>query len=127
VNGKTVTCKLTVSPVKVSKVKLNKTSATITIGNGESLGKKITLTATVVPANATNKRLTWVSSNPKVATVSSSGVVTSKGYGKVTITATAQDGSKRKATCTITVVAAKAASQRIRVVAAVASPRASTI
>ena len=63
-------------------------------------GKKVTLKATVTPSNAYNKGVTWKSSNTKVATVSSSGVVTTKkkmGGKTVTITATAKDGSGKKA------------------------------
>lgn len=63
-------------------------------------GKKIKLTATVSPSNATNKAIKWKSSNKKVAKVNSSGVVTmnKKSGGKsVTITATAADGSGVKA------------------------------
>lgn len=63
-------------------------------------GKKVTLKAAVSPSNATNKAVTWKSSNTKYATVSSKGVVTMKKAGKgktVTITATAKDGSGKKA------------------------------
>ncbi len=68
-------------------------------------GKKIKLTASVSPSNAANKAVTWSSSNPKVAKVNSSGVVTmnKKSGGKtVTITATAADGSGVKASYKIT-------------------------
>lgn len=85
--------------IKVSSVRLSGLSKQI------ASGKKITLKASVLPANATNKKLTWKSSNTKVATVSQSGVVTLKknsGGKKVTITATAQDGSKKSASWKIT-------------------------
>ena len=68
-------------------------------------GKKLTLKATVLPNNASNKKLIWKSSNPKVATVTQSGIVTLKkktGGKKVTITATAKDGSKKYASWKIT-------------------------
>ena len=68
-------------------------------------GKKLTLKATVLPNNASNKKLNWKSSNPKVATVTQSGIVTLKkktGGKKVTITATAKDGSKKYASWKIT-------------------------
>lgn len=64
-------------------------------------GKKVKLTATVLPKTASNKKVVWTSSNKKVATVSQSGVVTvlKKTGGKsVIITATAADGSGKKAT-----------------------------
>lgn len=62
-----------------------------------------TLTATVLPNNATNKDVTWESSNTSVATVDASGLVTAVSAGTTNITATA-DGNKT-ATCTVTVVA----------------------
>ena len=68
-------------------------------------GKKIKLTANITPSNAVNKSVTWKSSNKKIATVNSKGVVTmnKKSGGKsVTITATAKDGSKVKAAYKIT-------------------------
>ncbi|MBR4760438.1 MAG: family 16 glycosylhydrolase [Lachnospiraceae bacterium] len=77
-------------------------------------GKKITLTASVAPANAADQTLTWKSSNTKYATVSDKGVVTTKkaGAGKsVTITATANDGSGKTATYQIKIM--KKAVQKI--------------
>ncbi len=61
-----------------------------------------TLTATVKPDDATNKTVTWSTSNKSVATVND-GVVTAVGAGKATITATTADGSGKTATCTVTV------------------------
>ncbi|HCT93160.1 MAG TPA: hypothetical protein DF613_17505 [Lachnospiraceae bacterium] len=81
--------------VKVSKIRLAGISKKI------AAGKKIKLTANVAPSNASNKAVTWTSSNKKVATVNSAGVVTLKkktGGKSVTITATARDGSGVKAT-----------------------------
>lgn len=66
-------------------------------------GKKVTLKATVTPATAANTEVTWTSSNDRVATVVN-GVVTGKGSGTATITATAADGSNVKGTYQITVV-----------------------
>lgn len=60
------------------------------------------MTATVTPNNATNKSVTWSSSNASVATVSSSGVVTAASKGTAVITVTTTDGNY-KATCTVTV------------------------
>ena len=82
---------------KVTSIKLNKTSATLYLKN------TLTLKATVSPSNASNKNVTWSTSNKSVATVSSKGVVTPKKTGTVTITAKAKDGSGKKATCKITV------------------------
>lgn len=64
------------------------------------VGQTGTLTATVKPDNATNKTVTWTTSNDKVATVDNNGVVTAVGKGTATITAAA-DG--KTAACTVTV------------------------
>jgi len=91
-------CTITVTVgTPVTKVKLNKTKSTMTIG------KKQTLKATVTPKKASNKAVVWKSSNKKVATVTSKGVVKAKKAGTVKITATAKDGSGKKATCKVTV------------------------
>jgi hypothetical protein len=66
------------------------------------VGETITLTATISPANATNKAVVWTTSDPSVATVTSDGVVTGFGLGTAVITVTTVDGDK-KATCTVTV------------------------
>ena len=83
--------------VAVTGVTLDKTTAEITVG-----GETLTLTATVAPENATDKTVTWETSDAKIATVDG-GVVTAVAAGEVTITATA--GGK-SATCTVTVKAA---------------------
>jgi uncharacterized protein YjdB len=110
---KSAKCSVTVSEVKVSKVTMNTSKATITIAKGESLGKKVTLYASVAPANTHISALSWTTSNNMVATVDQNGVVTSTGYGKATITATAKDGSKKSAKCSITVVAVKVSAIKI--------------
>ena len=98
-SGKKATCKVTVVNPKprVSKVTLNKTSATLVKGDA------LSLKATVAPNNAGNKAVSWKSSNTSVATVSSRGKVTAKKSGTAIITCTAKDGSGKKATCKITV------------------------
>ena len=97
-------CTITVTVgTPVTKVKLNKTKSTMTIG------KKQTLKATVTPKKASSKAVVWKSSNKKVATVTSKGVVKAKKAGTATITATAKDGSGKKATCKVTVKKASAA------------------
>ncbi len=83
------------STVSVTGVTLDKNSATIAV-NGT-----VELTPTVSPSNATNKAVTWSSSNTSIATVSN-GVVTGKAAGNATITVTTMDGSYT-ATCTVTV------------------------
>ena len=62
-----------------------------------------TLTATVTPSNATNKSVSWSSSNNNVAKVSSNGIVTATGPGQASITVQANDGSGKRATYNITV------------------------
>lgn len=95
-SGVKTTCKITVTK-PVTKIKLSTTGATLKVN------KKLKLTATVAPSSATNKDVTWKSSDTSIATVSSSGVVTAKKAGTVTITCTAKDGSKVKATCKVKV------------------------
>ena len=96
--GKTATCKVTVSDkeVKVTGVKLNKTATSLLVGGNE------TLVATILPENATNKKVTWKSSNAAVATVDATGKVTAVKAGEATITVTTEDGGKT-ATCKVTV------------------------
>jgi uncharacterized protein YjdB len=67
-----------------------------------TVGDTRQLTAAVVPANATNKNVTWTSNMPSVATVSSTGLVTAKSAGQATIKVETADGNFSK-TCTITV------------------------
>ena len=84
-----------VDPVQATGVTLDKTLASV------KLGKTLTLTATVAPADATNKNVTWRSDNESVATVSD-GVVTGVATGTAQITATTVDGN-HTASCTVTV------------------------
>ena len=97
--GYTATCNVTVidsSIVSVTGVKLSATVAELTIGNSKQL------TAAISPTNATNKGVTWSSSNTNVASVSSSGIVVAKGEGTATITVKTDDGDYTAA-CTIRV------------------------
>jgi transglutaminase/protease-like cytokinesis protein 3 len=100
-NSDVLTAAYTISDsgtVPVSGVSLDKTTLTLTTGNTE------TLTATVAPNNATNKTVSWSSSNSSVATVSN-GTVSAVAAGTATITVTTTDGAKT-AICTVTVTAA---------------------
>lgn len=83
-------------PVAVTDVSLNQTSATLTTGG------TLTLVATVEPDDATVKTVEWESSNPTVATVLSSGLVTAIAPGSATIMVVTDDGNKT-ATCALTV------------------------
>ncbi|MTH16434.1 Ig-like domain-containing protein [Flavobacterium sp. LC2016-01] len=87
-----------VAVVPVTSVAVSPTSASILVGNTTQL------TATVSPTNATNKNVTWSSSNTSVATVNSSGLVSGVAAGSATITVTTADGAKT-ATSAITVTA----------------------
>jgi uncharacterized repeat protein (TIGR02543 family) len=81
----------------VSSVTLNKTKASL------KPKKTLKLVPKLAPSTATNKKVSWKSSNTKVAAVSAKGVVTAKKKGTAVITCTAQDGSKATAACTVTV------------------------
>ena len=96
-SGVSATYTVTVKPVMV-------TSITISGGTTVVQGKTITLSATVKPDNATNKDVTWsIESGSQYASISASGVLTAKAAGKVTVKATAKDGSGVSATYTVTV------------------------
>ena len=92
--GKEATCKITVKPTEVESIELDKTEAELE--NGGTL----TLTATVKPDDATDKTVTWISSDETIATVED-GTMTAKAAGTVTITAKAGD---KEATCIVTVI-----------------------
>ena len=94
--GKTATCRVTVSPVNVTSVRLNKASSVLSVGETEKL------TPTIAPANATNKNVTWSSDNTSVATVDSGGNIKGISNGVATITVRTVDGGKA-ATCKITI------------------------
>ena len=81
---------------KVTGVTLDRETLSLTVGGTG------TLTATVVPSNATNQNVTWESSDNTVATVESNGTVTAVGVGETTITVKTEDGGFA-ATCTVTV------------------------
>ena len=83
--------------VAVDSVRLNKTELTLLTGNST------TLQATVWPAIATNKNITWKSSNEAVATITSSGVLRTINPGNATITVTTEEGAKT-ASCKVAVV-----------------------
>jgi len=83
--------------ISVTGVTLNESSATIKVGG------TLTLTETVDPLNATEKEVTWTSSNSNVASVAD-GVVTGVSVGLANITVTTKDGNKT-ATCQVTVTA----------------------
>ena len=87
-------------PVAATGVSLDETALTLTVGDEQLL------TATVAPSNATNKNVSWSTSNGAVATVEN-GTVTAVGDGAATITVTTEDG-EFTATCAVTVKKAPA-------------------
>ena len=98
--AKTASCKVTVTAkaaVAVTEVTLNKSELRLEEGKSEQL------TATVAPANATNKTVTWSSNKPDVAAVDKDGKVTAHKVGEATITVTTTDGGKA-ASCTVRVL-----------------------
>lgn len=81
--------------VNVTSVALNKN--TLSLENGQSE----TLVAAITPADATNKKLIWISSDPSVATVDDNGKITALKSGSTTILVVTEDGAKT-ATCVVT-------------------------
>ena len=102
VTEKTVNVYYNDKVISVTGVSLDESSITLDVGGSK------TLTATVTPDNATNKKVRWTSDNETVATVSEDGVVTAVAGGTAVITATTHDGLFT-ATCTVTVNAPDAA------------------
>ena len=101
-NGKIATCKVTVNKqtttnttVGVTGITLDNTSSSIEVG------KKLILTATINPTNASNKTVTWTSSNTSIASVNNKGEVTGIKVGTATISATTSNGKIAK--CTVIV------------------------
>lgn len=95
IGGKEASCEVTVTPrtISVESITLNKPQLSLVKGATE------TLTATVLPTTATDKAVTWESSDTAVATVEN-GVVTAVAAGNATITAKA---GEKTATCAVTV------------------------
>ena len=96
---KTAACAVTVSR-SVESVTIDTASATL------YTGKTLQLAAQALPEDATDRKIVWSSSDPAVATVNANGLVTAKTPGKITITATANDGSGFSAECELKVIAA---------------------
>lgn len=95
--GFTASCAVTVNPVSVTGVSLDKDTLSLDLGSPAGA-----VTATVAPANATNKAVTYISSAPGIATVSPTGAVTPVAEGTTVIRATTVDGGLT-ADCTVTV------------------------
>ena len=99
----TLACSLLVIPAAadtpVSSISLNVADC-----HFSAIGQTYQLSATIQPQDATNQALEWSSDNPPVATVSSTGLITSIAPGSATITVRAQDGSGVQASCTVHVL-----------------------
>lgn len=93
--GLEAVCNVTVEPVAVTEVSLNAKAVTLKVGETYQLKE------TVLPENATDKTVTWTSSNTKAATVSG-GAVTAVGTGSAVIIVKTNSGAKT-ASCTVTV------------------------
>lgn len=85
--GRAIEYKFDIAPVKVTGVKVSPSKVTVTAG------KSKTLKASVYPANATSRAVTWKTSSSRIAKVSSAGKVTAVRPGKATVTVTTKDGS----------------------------------
>ena len=98
-SGKSASCSVSVTgDVLVTNISVSPSSKSLTVGDACYLYE------TVTPSNATNKTVSWRSTNTGVATVNpNSGLVTAQGAGTATIYATAQDGSGKYGTCSISV------------------------
>lgn len=95
----TATCSVTVAPgIQPESVSLDQTEIT---RNADAMGDPVQLNATISPANAEEQSLTWDSSDPTVATVSETGLVTFLASGRTTITVTTANG--KQATCVVTI------------------------
>ena len=93
----TVTVNITLNEVLVTGITLSETTMSLDVGQSEQL------TATVVPANATNANVDWSSSDETAATVSTTGEVTGIAPGSALITASSNDGSNVTQTVDVTV------------------------
>lgn len=98
--GQSVACDVNVYTelVSVTDISLSETNATI------EKGDTLPLVATVLPENATEKGVTWSSSDEGVATVSADGIVTAVAEGVATIKATSKENADISASCVVTVI-----------------------
>ena len=93
-SGVSATCYVTVTTVKATGIKIDPETATLNIG------ETMKLTAIVTPNDASDKSVTWTSSDPTILSVSNDGEVECLADGVVTVTATTNDGSNLSASCT---------------------------
>ncbi|MDR2064148.1 MAG: Ig-like domain-containing protein [Prevotellaceae bacterium] len=98
--GKTAACTVTVTATSIPVTGIAISPASINV----EINKTEKITVYVLPANATNKKVSWKSDDENIATVDTNGLVTGISAGTAVITVTAKDGGKT-ATCTVTVTA----------------------
>ncbi len=96
--GLSASCMVTVKPKRVESISLDREELTMDDGTKERL------TVTVLPENATDRSVTWTSSDESVVTVDAGGVVTAMSVGTATVTATTNDGTGLSASCMVTVM-----------------------
>lgn len=96
-NGVSANCNVTVNPIYATGITLNETAKEMVIGDN------LQLTASVLPSTATEKSVTWSSNDESVAMVNENGLVCAVGAGACKITATANDGSGKTASCIVNV------------------------
>lgn len=94
--GLTATCEITVT-VPVTGISLNKQETSMYVGDTEQL------VATIMPENATNKNVTWLSDKTDIVTVSEDGLITGISEGKAVVSVTTEDGSFT-ASCAVTIL-----------------------
>ena len=96
-SGMLATCKVTVTPILTESISLNKKELTI------EKTDSVQLVATVLPETADDRTVTWTSSDEEIVVVSADGWVKALKAGTATVTATANDSSKKMATCAVKV------------------------
>lgn len=96
--GKQANCNITVQAIEAESISINMSSASLVTG------ESMTLTATVLPENTTDKTVTWTSSDSNIASIDGTGLLTAKSAGNAVITAETANG--KTAECSVTVQAA---------------------
>jgi len=92
------------SPISIGPIQsIPLNSVTLTPALNVNIGSTVFIPTIILPVNATNQLINWTTSNPGVATVNTSGLVTGMAEGTVSITATSADGSNKFGTCMVTV------------------------
>ncbi|HCM90975.1 MAG TPA: hypothetical protein DIS78_00190, partial [Lachnospiraceae bacterium] len=99
-------CEVTVDAVDVKSITLDKYDLKLLYNEKTGQGEQATVTAQIMPENATYKTVNWTSADPAIAVVDANGSVTATGIGTTDIIATAADDGDVRAVCTVEVTAA---------------------